>query len=98
MTPRRCCRVGWEIWRHNGFNIPGVIAQLAGMVASCLWIDSTAFVGPFSSRTSGSDFSFFMGLVVGGLVYWLLGRRSVRAEASQTPSLSEGVLGEANAT
>jgi hypothetical protein len=50
------------------------------MVASCLWIDSSAFVGPFSSRTSGSDISFFMGLFVGGLVYFMLGRGAVRAE------------------
>ena len=71
---------GGIYWRNQGFHVPGVVAQIVGMVASCLWIDSGAFVGPFSSRTSGSDFSFFMGLVFGGLAYWLLARRSVRAE------------------
>ena len=80
---------GGRYWRHNGFNVPGVIAQVAGMVASCLWIDSSAFVGPFSSRTSGSDFSFFTGLLVGGLVYFLLARRSVRAETAATPAVTE---------
>jgi hypothetical protein len=58
-----------------------VIAQIAGMVAACLWIDSTAFVGPLSSRSAGSDFSFFMGLIVGGGLYYLLAWRSVAAEA-----------------
>ncbi len=71
---------GGIYWRNQGFHVPGVVAQIVGMVASCLWIDSGAFVGPLSSRTSGSDFSFFMGLVFGGLAYWLLARRSVRAE------------------
>ncbi|MGA3351801.1 MAG: hypothetical protein ABSD85_01285 [Acidimicrobiales bacterium] len=69
-----------------------MVAQLAGMAASCLWIDSTAFVGPLSSRTSGSDFSFFTGLLVGGLVYWLLGRGAVRAEVAETPSAIEDKL------
>jgi hypothetical protein len=36
------------------------------------------------SRFVGSDFSFFMGLVVGGGLYYLLARRSVAAEANLT--------------
>jgi purine-cytosine permease-like protein len=76
---------GGRYWRNGGFNIPGVVAQLLGMAASCLWLNSTAFVGPLSSRTSGSDFSFFMGLLVGGAAYFLLGRRAIRAETT-TPS------------
>jgi NCS1 family nucleobase:cation symporter-1 len=73
---------GGRYWRSGGFHIPGVVAQVAGMAASCLWIDTSAFVGPLSSRTDGSDLSFFMGLFVGGAVYWLLARRSVRAETA----------------
>ncbi|MGH3234065.1 MAG: purine-cytosine permease family protein [Streptosporangiaceae bacterium] len=72
---------GGRYWRGNGFHLPGVVAQIAGMVASCLWIDSAAFAGPLSSRSAGSDFSFFTGLVVGGGLYYLLARRSVAAEA-----------------
>ena len=53
------------------------------MLAALMWIDSPAFIGPFSNRTQGSDFSVFMGIVVGGLVYWLLARRTVPAEAVQ---------------
>ena len=89
---------GGRYWRQNGFNIPGVVAQLAGMAASCLWIDSTAFVGPLSSRTSGSDFSFFTGLLVGGLVYFLLGRRAVKADVAPSPAVIEGGLGGAPGT
>ena len=73
---------GGRYWRSGGIHVPGVVAQVAGMVASCLWIDTSAFVGPLSSRTAGSDLSFFMGLIVGGAVYWLLARRSVRAETA----------------
>ncbi len=81
---------GGRYWRNGGFHLPGIAAQILGMVASCLWIDSPAFIGPFSSRTSGSDFSFFMGVGVAGLAYWLLARRSVREEV-EAPEPAAGV-------
>ena len=43
-----------------------------------------SYVGPISSRTSGSDFSWLIGMVVGGLVYWVLAAREVRNEVSRT--------------
>jgi nucleobase:cation symporter-1, NCS1 family len=70
-------------WRNGGFHLPGVTAQIVGMVASGLWIDSTAFHGPLSSATGGSDFSVFTGLAGGGLTYWLLARRGVRRETAE---------------
>jgi NCS1 family nucleobase:cation symporter-1 len=69
-------------WRNGGFHIPGVVAQLVGMVASGLWIDSAAFSGPLSKAAGGSDFSVFTGLIAGGLVYWLLARHSVPREGT----------------
>ena len=70
-------------WRNGGFHLPGVTAQIVGMAASALWIDSTAFHGPLSSVTGGSDFSVFTGLAGGGLTYWLLARRGVRRETAE---------------
>lgn len=75
-------------WRNGGFFVPGVIAQLVGMVAASMWIDSSAFVGPLSSRAGGSDFSVFMGLGFAGVAYFLLGRKRVKAETAALPSLS----------
>jgi purine-cytosine permease-like protein len=74
---------GGRYWRSGGFHLPGVAAQIAGMAASCLWIDSPAFVGPLSSRTAGSDMSFFMGLIAAGIIYYLLARKSVQAETGE---------------
>ena len=71
---------GGRYWRGNGFHLPGIVAQLLGMLAAAMWIDSPAFVGPLSRATNGSDFSVFMGLAVGGVVYWALARRSVAGE------------------
>jgi NCS1 family nucleobase:cation symporter-1 len=73
-------------WRGNGIHWPGVIAQLAGMAAACLWINSPAFVGPLSQLTSKADFSFWFALLVAGVVYYALARRTVPAEA---PSVGE---------
>lgn len=73
-------RTGGRYWRNGGFHLPGVIAQVLGMVAALMWIDSPAYVGPLSSRTQGSDFSVFTGLLVGGLVYFVLACRSVPKE------------------
>ncbi len=45
------------------------------------------YVGYFASRNGGpfgSDFSVFIGLVVGGIVYYVLARTSVRAEGEAT--------------
>jgi nucleobase:cation symporter-1, NCS1 family len=68
-------------WGTNGFNTAGVSAQVLGMLAAATWIDSPAFVGPLSSRTNYADFSVFMGLIVGGLAYYLFTSRLVKQEA-----------------
>jgi nucleobase:cation symporter-1, NCS1 family len=77
-------------FRRGGVHWPAIIAQLAGGVAAALWLNASnssvlTYVGPLSSRNDSSDFSVFIGLIVGGLVYWLLARKSVRAEGEATP-------------
>jgi nucleobase:cation symporter-1, NCS1 family len=67
--------------RRGGAHWPAIIAQLAGMVAAVLWLNAySPHVSPLSSRIGGSDFSAFLGLIVGGGLYFALARRTVRAE------------------
>lgn len=66
--------------RPGGVHMPGVVAQLAGMAAAALWIDTSVFVGPLAQAGNGIDLSVPAGLLVGGVVYYLLARRSVAAE------------------
>jgi nucleobase:cation symporter-1, NCS1 family len=76
-------------YRRGGVHWPAIIAQAVGMVAAALWLNAySPYVSPLSSRVGGSDFSVFMGLFFGGITYWLLARRSARAEAEAkaTPS------------
>ncbi len=63
----------------GGFHRPGVIAQLGGMVASALWINTTVFVGPLAAVTGGLDLSVPAGLIVGGLLYLVLARPTPRS-------------------
>ena len=45
-----------------------------------MWLDTTVWQGPLSTATNESDFSIFMGTIVGGLAYYILARDSVRRE------------------
>src|SRR6516225_6799989 len=80
-------------WRNGGIHWPAVIAQLVGMVASLMWINAAfakpSYVGLLSNHfpgLAGGDFSWAIGIIVGALVYWVLGARGVRREAAQVTS------------
>jgi NCS1 family nucleobase:cation symporter-1 len=85
---------GGRYYRNGGFHWPAIIAQVVGMVAASLWLNAfstsaLSYVGPLASRHGGpfgSDFSVFIGLIVGGVVYYLLAGRAVRAEGEATPA------------
>lgn len=76
-------------YRTGGIHWPAMTALALGMVSAALWLNAfPPYVGPLASRFGGrfgSDLSVFTGLVVGGLAYYLLARRAVRAEGEATP-------------
>ncbi|MGH3397617.1 MAG: purine-cytosine permease family protein [Streptosporangiaceae bacterium] len=80
---------GGRYFRRGGIHWPAIIAQVIGMVAAALWLNAySPYVGPLASRVGGSfgsDFSVFIGLIVGGAIYWVLASRAVRAEGEATP-------------
>lgn len=80
-------RVGGIYYHNGGVRWSAIIAQALGMIATMLWINAQFFVpsymGLISSKTGGSDFSWLIGIVVGGLAYYLLARSEVRSEAAQ---------------
>src|SRR5215469_6816159 len=79
---------GGRYFRNGGVHWPAIIAQVLGMVCAALWLNAyPPYVAFFASRNGGpfgSDFSVFIGLFVGGVVYFLLARRSVQAEGEAT--------------
>ena len=63
------------------------------MVCAALWLNAySPYVGPLASRVGGplgSDFSVFIGLIVGGLVYFAAGaqvRDRPRARSRPRPA------------
>jgi nucleobase:cation symporter-1, NCS1 family len=75
-------------FRNGGVHWPAIIAQVLGMVCAAFWLNAySPYVGYFAGRNGGpfgSDFSVFIGLFVGGIVYYLLAGRSVHAEGEAT--------------
>jgi purine-cytosine permease-like protein len=83
---------GSRYFRNGGVHWPAIIAQAVGMILAALWLNAfSPYVGPLASRIGGSffgsDFSVFIGLGVGGIVYWVLAGRKVRAEGAATPAV-----------
>jgi len=80
---------GSRYFRHGGVHWPAIIAQVAGMVCAAFWLNAySPYVGYFAARNGGligSDFSVFIGLFVGGVVYYVLAARQVTAEGEATP-------------
>jgi purine-cytosine permease-like protein len=52
----------------------GIVAYLAGFAAMVPFFSTGIYTGPVASAANGADFSLFVGLPVGGLLYWLFCR------------------------
>lgn len=80
---------GGLYWRQGGWNWRALLAQALGMVAAMMWVDAAfyfpAYTGPISNATGGADLSWLIGIVVGGLVYYLFSLKSVPRERELTP-------------
>jgi nucleobase:cation symporter-1, NCS1 family len=79
-------------WRNGGIHVPGVAALVVGIIAGASWVNLSVYTGPLSTRSDGSDFSVFLGVFFGGLVYYLMGRAGVTREAKATLVATERVV------
>jgi nucleobase:cation symporter-1, NCS1 family len=75
---------GGRYFRNGGFHWPAIVAQVLGMAVAALWLNAySPYVGYFAARNGGSfgsDFSVFLGLAVGSVVYFLLAGRQVKKD------------------
>ncbi len=65
-------RAGGAYWGWRGFNVPGVIAMTAGMMAAALTMKSPLYDGPIALALGGADLSWILGFPVAALCYWAL--------------------------
>ena len=86
-------------WNQGGIRWPAIVAQLLGMVAATSALNATflpTWANPITVHTGGADFSIFMGMAVGGVVYLVveLVTGSLRREADRQDDLlrSGGLL------
>jgi purine-cytosine permease-like protein len=91
-------------WHSGGVFWPAIIAQLVGMFAAISalsatftlphWLNELTFHTTDSPANSGADFSVFLGVGVGGLVYLALAYGNVRQQARAQDVLldAEGLL------
>jgi purine-cytosine permease-like protein len=73
---------GGRYWYDRGFRWPALIALGVGMASTALFAQTTHLKGPLSTELlSGGDISGFVGMLVGGGLYFVLCRRTSRVEA-----------------
>jgi len=85
-------RRGGIYWRNGGFNWKALVALALGMFGAMMWINAAfyfpAYTGPLSNGTHGADFSWLFGLIISGVVYWILSVSSIRKETlASSPEL-----------
>jgi purine-cytosine permease-like protein len=85
-------------WRKGGIHWPAWVAQLVGMFAAVSALSATFtlphWLNEVTYHNQGADFSVFLGMGVGGLVYAVLAWRGLRGEADAQDELlrAEGLL------
>jgi purine-cytosine permease-like protein len=86
-------RDGGRYWYDRGFRWKGLIALVVGMVVAAMFSASYYYQGPITTHfLNGADLSAISGMIVGGVLYWVLCRREtapaiVQAKASTDPRL-----------
>jgi cytosine/uracil/thiamine/allantoin permease len=62
------------------------------MFAALMWTDALyytpSYQGPLSNATGGGDLSWLLGIVVAGVIYWVLSFRSIPKEVSEAEAVA----------
>jgi NCS1 family nucleobase:cation symporter-1 len=78
-------------YRRGGIFWPSVVAQLVGMFAAISALSTTfhlpTWLNSVTWATNGADFSVFLGMGVGGLLYFVLARGALAKEADTQDGL-----------
>jgi len=75
-------------WYQGGFNWPALGVYLIGVLASMMFASTTLWTGPLVKYVGGADLSIFTGLLLTGLLYYILATRQIdqaRLSALEVP-------------
>lgn len=81
---------GGSYWYWHGWNIAGLIALAIGVVSAAMFANAPLYKGPFVHLIGGGDASVFVGMLVGGLVYYglaLVHRRRLEYASSNAAGI-----------
>jgi len=81
---------GGSYWYWHGWNIASLIALAIGVVSAAMFANAPLYKGPFVHLIGGGDASVFVGMLVGGLVYYglaLLHRRRLEYASSNAAGI-----------
>jgi purine-cytosine permease-like protein len=80
------------LFTRRGVNWKAMVALVLGMVAALMWTDALyytpSYQGPISNATGGGDLSWLLGMVVAGVIYWVLSFRSIPKEVSEAAAVA----------
>ncbi|SDK32708.1 purine-cytosine permease family protein [Streptomyces indicus] len=65
---------GGPYWYRGGLHWAGLLALLAGCLASVMWVGTTFWTGPLAMAMGGVDLAIPAGMGVAALVYWGVAR------------------------
>ena len=69
--------------RYGRWNTTGIVIYLIGILVQIPFLDTAFYTGPLVDLLGGVDISWIMGLLVPGVLYYLLGRASQRRAPPQ---------------
>ena len=73
-------------WYRGGFNWPALAVYAVGVLAALAVANSTLWASPISTRyLGGADLSLFAGLIVTGILYYLVARRQAATRLAASP-------------
>jgi len=85
-------KIGGVYWRSGGINWKALIALVVGMFAALMWTDALyyfpSYQGPIANATGGGDLSWLFGMVVAGVIYWVLSFRSIPKEVAEAEAVA----------
>ena len=82
---------GGRYWARNGYSPAGLIALACGIGTAALFANTARIHGPLSQALDGTDLSYLVGFLVGGAVYWMLGRGPIGSAAHRADTATATV-------
>jgi nucleobase:cation symporter-1, NCS1 family len=66
---------------------PGLIAFLVGLAVSIPFMNSSLYTGPIAVLLHGADIAYYVGIIVAGVLYYVLRLATTRSTASRAGTL-----------